>query len=1646
MDPLESLDALRGTYRRFVEGATTFSSGAIRDWVGERVEEGSLYWREPYLSARGGYQDGLALHEIDGLHPGVPGLVSAAIPSFEFPRLHQSRAIEKVLAGRNVVVATGTGSGKSFAFMVPVISQALDAYDAGTRGVKAVIVYPMNALANAQYEDLVTLLDGTGLRVCNYQGKLPDSAEQALENWKALTGRAVPLDCEVTNRDALRDPDGGTDILITNYVMLEYALTRFADRHIFPSDQLGALQTLVLDEVHTYSGRQGADVACLIRRFKQHAGTGDVRCIATSATVEASGGSTAGEAVAEFATALFAEPFATEDVIVDEPAPAKIDPADDPQGAWLESVLGTEAPRLDRLRERFEAKFGEPLEQALQAAVSSGALAPKAHAFFSQGREISLCLRSFGSADPHLSERGEIVCGRCAEQGIDGVRSHPVVFCIGCGQETLVAAKLAREEGTDIGPREFEGFGEQAGTPVYVYPQHWDRDEVPPDPDLVRKDGFARKGSEGAVPQNEIVCARCGVIGGGCDHGEERQLALVPRPLLMCPACGLRHGRAREWNKFRQVGMIGRASATDVLVTSMIEELDEPKRLLAFCDNVQDTSFQYSHLNAFHRRLHFRRALYAGLAAAGQPLTATEAAKQALLAMKEADSVPDYAEAAQSKYGKGAQKAERRYLDYLQFAVLLEASGYARLNQPSLLDAGVADLIYDGLDEVAADDDLWGGVPELAAAGVDQRHDYARGLLDIARRARAFDGAAFLDGEEFDRTVVQGIREKAHCHDPAFPASRPTVFTQDKLNPYQFSTRRWASSGSGAVRWTKRFLGMSKDQGDDAQRIVLGAIAVLSGPEVGLLGMPESAGSATVIARERVELSAAEKVTGQRCARCGARYGFRASRPCVGCIKVDTEPSGQEHAYAVDEYRQSLDGKAALLAEEHTGALSDEERVRAETGFNDVNDPLNVLVCTPTMELGIDVGNLSAAYMRNVPPSPANYAQRAGRAGRHGQSSLVVTFCGSGGRRGPHDRYFFERPEQMISGKIATPRFLLDNQALIGTHMNALIIEHLDLKLTKPSEILDLNQEGLPVFEQVRSELTGALTQRSEQILDAAKSTFSSEVEQFAWLDEGWLAQRVGQFGESFDGAWDPFRREYRDGLAELDELHLRAQTSKLERAEERRRSSLEGRLHDMRRGKGDHFALRRLAADGFLPGYAFPRNTAAAFVPDRKDPVRRPRATALRELAPGNSIYVRGRQYVISRALLRAGAGEQWDQIKACECGGYSRGADVVAQGSCPRCGRSLLTTLAFESALELPDALARRRARVGPDEEERQRRGYSIEARYSLGAAVRVGSLGDFGLRYAHGGSLLLMNLGSRASDELGFQQCERCREWNPPDAHFGDDKPCGTKDESLRRGIVLFAEGRHDLLEISLPAGTSESAAISFAFALQVGVQVAFQLEESELSNRVFGDQATGRRILLYETEEGGIGVLNRLGQGLEWERVVARALSTLHIDPESGDEVGDACVRACYDCLLSYYNQMWHDDLDRVAAAELVRDLGAEAYEGGGDESTRWEELLAGAESGLEKDVLQLMRARGLPVPDEQHRKIEVDGVPTLSADLYYATGSICVMVDGPPHDGDATKAADAEKRNLVKAKGYHVTAVHHADLEGGIEQLEKRLGI
>ena len=374
MDVFALREKLVGDYRRYAESFLTIRDERIAAHVQAKLDEG-LLWPDPPLQLNPSFEPGGLIDGLidDGvLHDECRRIFRAAKSESDpvgraiLLHKHQADAIRAASTGANYVLTTGTGSGKSLAYIVPIVDYVLRS-GAGDGRIKAIVVYPMNALANSQENELAKFL-----KLGYPQGKPPVT-------FRRYTGQESE-----EQRDEIRN--NPPDILLTNYVMLEYLLTRPVDGAVDSGGQ--GLPFLVLDELHTYRGRQGADVALLVRRVRERCQAKNLRCVGTSATMAGPGTFAEQQAeVARVASRLFGAAVEPKNVIGETLRPATVDvDVEDPafRSALAERVRqrrtarqlrrdgGRPAGVLDRAHDGYHLGRDGPALPPLRPATSAG--------------------------------------------------------------------------------------------------------------------------------------------------------------------------------------------------------------------------------------------------------------------------------------------------------------------------------------------------------------------------------------------------------------------------------------------------------------------------------------------------------------------------------------------------------------------------------------------------------------------------------------------------------------------------------------------------------------------------------------------------------------------------------------------------------------------------------------------------------------------------------------------------------------------------------------------------------------------------------------------------------------------------------------------------------------------------------------------------------------------------------------------------------------------------------------------------------------------------------------------------------------------------------------------------------------------------
>ena len=300
MDVFKLHNEVLNDYANYTRSFIKIRDQRISTKVSDEISSGIL-WPDPLLQLNPSFQPGASIEQLieDGLlHEDCGAIFRIKEHENDFGRpltlhTHQEEAIRRAATNKPYVLTTGTGSGKSLSYIIPIVNHVLN--EGSGKGIKAIIVYPMNALANSQQEELDKFL----------QFGFPN--QEPPVTYARYTGQ----EGEQEKQAILNNPP---DIILTNYVMLELILTRIEERKLV--SRANELKFLVFDELHTYRGRQGADVAMLIRRCRNAFGSKDLRCVGTSATMASEGSSIdQTRTVAEVASTVFGELVEPENVI-----------------------------------------------------------------------------------------------------------------------------------------------------------------------------------------------------------------------------------------------------------------------------------------------------------------------------------------------------------------------------------------------------------------------------------------------------------------------------------------------------------------------------------------------------------------------------------------------------------------------------------------------------------------------------------------------------------------------------------------------------------------------------------------------------------------------------------------------------------------------------------------------------------------------------------------------------------------------------------------------------------------------------------------------------------------------------------------------------------------------------------------------------------------------------------------------------------------------------------------------------------------------------------------------------------------------------------------------------------------------------------
>lgn len=1640
LDPLNFKANLRGTLARYTTTAAGVSAARtplLSRAVAQTIMEADLV-KGPFVESLPDFEKGAsikALVEEGRLHPAWSALAASRGGASLYQRplhLHQAATIG---LDENYLVATGTGSGKTESFLFPLIDSLLRDPDPGRPGVRAILVYPLNALANDQMHRISRLLfadlGDPGITLGRYTGQVRASESRAdVENQllqtptfqtNFLDANKVPENWRLSREEMLEKPP---HVLITNYAMLEHILLLPRNRRLLDGADL---KWIVLDEIHTYTGAQAIEVAFLLRKLKTRLQVppGTLRCVGTSASLDPA----RRNELARFAENLFGEPFPSGDgaVITSERQQHALLTAGAPTQTFAPELWVKIGAVVDRLRasgifapdeadfqiEEWNAaiadagladltlegpSFGEALieklasiaevrrtarvlmgrslpfeglarqvfgdanpalsRQALSALIALGVLAKPAtpgafpllparyHLAASGVEGVALKL----SADSAEHWTGAPLVSRTGLH-VEGIPAYPLLVCRNCGEPYIEGW----DDGHQLHPRadlahrgrrrvlRLVGAGESAFED--------DAEEIAEtEPPKEAADLFwldPQTGETFFEPDDGLL----GLEEAEMEEDADERRSYVKR----CLSCGQRGGRYAE-----PVTLInpGDDALASVAAQTLIEALPEPahrntgapmkgRNLLVFADNRQDAAFFAPFFERTSRDQALRAAMVAALTRSGDEMLDLEGLKDGVW---------------RELHREGFQLFDRRNpeplspmsaKDRLTGLITSElCNGALRLSLETL---GLMEVHYEGEQQIARM--LGATLPEgrqhLAAPLV-------RFLLDQIRYSRAINDLGILDLT--DETLWG-----------AGKASNGIAWAETRVQASKrLHTLLPAPGAQNRISWfLKEQLGFPPEV---ISQVLSAFWRAANRPSLKLL---KPANHGQVLNLAALRMAPARELRLYRCRKCGAISHVDLDSKCTAWkCRGETEqipPSERQAMLESNHYLERYRTRPlSAIAREHTAAIGVAERAEIEEKFR--RGDINMLSCTTTMEMGVDLGDLEAVFCRNVPPGIANYQQRAGRAGRRAQVAPVALMLARGSR---YDQASFKDLQSYLEALPAPPYLTLDNPDFFRRHqVSVLLSGWLERRLagttkTGAPRLRDVlgerlgNADEKALIADLRSWLASDTAQEVRAAAEALGSTLPPDLAtvglrgadlsaQFLAKVEGWIAVIAGRWR----------------GMQEAYEAALQAQLgagAETDRSKAARRAA--ARLHDMKLYL-DRFVVETLSRAAVIPTYSFPVHSihleivterGATGNDNRALQLDRDAAMAIAEYAPGAEVVAGGRIWTSAGIARQAsmGGGEAWVEkgwYRICQFCNHVEIQDEKDGFSehCPQCGASpsqpksrfiepfgFLTSYSDRNGRD-PGAS---RLRVRPVDEARL-------LTKAMEADFRNSDLNGVSSFFApavprNGEKVGRMFIANRGPSGKGYLCCPRCEFAMPTPGDLGFGQDLQKKHTNPRTGdacpvdkigwpVDLAHIFETDLRAIRFAAPLPDfgmrterenrDAREGFMRTLSEALRLAATelLDTDPRDVRATAETPTGKPVvILSDAVPGGAGYCRRLLNEHE-PRFSARALIGKALQILECPR-GETCESSCSHCLNDFSNQQHWDKLDRHPVKDWLMNL-------------------------------------------------------------------------------------------------------------------------
>ena len=1589
LNPITLTKNIRDGYIRYLISSLKLKDPVLRESFYEEVKKFG-YINGPILESTPPFEMGCTFNDLveEGLLSKIfNNFIYDALPYLKDKNLylHQEKSIRKVINDRNIIVAAGTGSGKTECFLVPIYNYLINKFTKKklTPGVHALLLYPMNALVNDQLNRLRSIsriieenISELNITFGRYVGDTKEEQVKALEMYKVMHPGEEPVRSEILSREEMRE--NPPNILITNYAMLEYLLLRPKDSPFFDGELAKFWKFLVLDEAHIYSGATGIEIAMLVRRLKDRVCkniTGDLTCIATSATLTKEIKELS--KITDFASKLFGEEFEwnesdenKQDAVISKRVKTEFKNTliNFPLELYEElneiiSISGKKLEKEDIKKIFFKYKISKDYieniysknktsKQFLYDLLESDSNISKLKDILNEGaKDLKYVVEKLNNVNGNENNYEKLlnkiislinvaVWARLdkdslplfparyhlfvrATEGVfvtfypklkifldrkkindEGFSVFEIATCRRCGQEYIVGDII--EGKLEHALNELDT--ERKNRYFILEPKQdyeWIDDE---------DQEIALPSDEKNLEGEWKFCIKCGEIWNleptdisKCLTGEHevrylKEVTPNKETLNKCISCGLRsEGIVREF-------IFRKDAPTAVLATSLYQSLEsdiENKKILAFSDSRQDAAFFAPYLDFTYKRILFRRLFVEVL--------------------------------------KNIQNDSDYRIDSLCEDV--EKIG-EKIN------------IFDGgLDDRAKIKEIWKWIIQEFCGLWDRRNSLEgvgllslkpvfpkawsppvelKNLLNITNEEIKFLYIILLNSLRYNTAITFPEFGPDPKDDFFYPRNRVYRFrnigSDIKKGIYSFiNTKGRNNTRSEFVQKLLKKIG--KDSNSDNCVKILNIIWSDIRDNWTSNGLyqysDQKEGTLFQLDYRYWRIFLNENKTQQYiCNKCGliSDMSIKGVCPVYNCDGTLKELDLKKNIdIAQNHYRylyRNLNMKK-LTSHEHTAQLSQEKASKVQQDF--IEGKIDLLSCSTTFELGVDLGELELIFLRNIPPEPSNYIQRTGRAGRRTDNvGFNLTFA----QLRSHDLSFFKEPEKMVDGVINAPVVELTNEKIIKRHLYSIALSHFFRGYPIYYGNLD-SFFGFMSGDSATSKIKDFLYGKPKILKESIKRVLPSDIESNIDLDNwNWIENLIGN-----DGALTIADEKIRGEVQDLRNFYNEREQAYSKAKTQRERNSVnydmdwaDKRLNTIKKSNLIDF----LANNMVIPKYGFPADvvelTPQTHLNAAKEiRLERDLRMAISEFAPGAEVIANG--FIWESAGIKLLRNRAWP---------------IYNYAICPECNKFYIKRTTIESKKEnfecddhgqISNTFIKRfivplfgfttskdkdpkKSGESRLKKEYVTRPYFFSYKNPKEKEFKINDL-KIVSSYSTNGELAVICKGKKG---LGFSICFSCGSAFPgivsSDKHktpFGKD--CTT---TLSSHLHLGHTFQTDVIILSFPEVgriiSDRQFWLSLLYAIIEGTTDALNIKRQELDGCLY-QKKDSNQLIIFDNIPGGAGHVKRIIDQHNLKDIILFAKKKL-------ENCNCGLETSCYGCLRNYQNQYYHHLLSRGSVLNFL----------------------------------------------------------------------------------------------------------------------------